>query len=716
MNRFSWMRIRRRVAALFLIATACMFFLALRLAYLQVVQADHLKSLALEQRLRPVPLLAERGKIYDRNMNVLAASMSFEAAYAVPIEVDDPHGTAEQLAPVLGVDVDWLVERLQRRRAVEWLKLRLTPDQADAVRRLGLPGIGVQERPLRFYPNNELAAAVIGFAGIDNQGLEGVEAYYDRFLKGEDGMVVRERDAAGRAIPGGIERRIEPTDGFDLVLTIDKYIQYIAERELERGVLEADADWGVFVGVNPKTGEVLAMANYPSFNPNEYAQYPPETWRNRAVVGYYEPGSTFKIITAAAALETGVATLDSVFVDPVTLEIGGGRVSCWRPGGHGRQTFVEAMQNSCNPIFSILAEKMTASRFHKYVTAFGFGSRTGIDFPGESPGAVPGPDARLLTWANVGFGQGVGTTALQMVMAVSAVANGGELLRPYLVKRVLDAEGRVIEERGPEVVRRVISQKTAEDLRQVLRSVVENGSGRQAEIPGYAVAGKTGTAQIASPTGGYLSGPKSNMASFVAFAPVEDPVFAGIVMLYKVGREPSYGGLWAAPVFGRIAAQVLDYLGVPRREVAPEENDSLVRVPNVINLDLGDAEEILLAHGLRVVVEGELAHHVDGHDHDPFSALHGHFILDQTPPPGTRVAPGTRVVLTLYEEAQRGFERVVVPNLLGRSMKDAATHLAVLGLRIEIEGTGFAVAQDPLPGVEVTEGSIVSVRFAPPGN
>lgn len=709
------MLIRRRIAALFLIASACMVLLSLRLVYLQIVQSDRLRTLALEQRLRPVPLLAERGKIYDRNMNILAASMSFEAAYAVPIEVENPRETAIQLAPVLDVDVEWLTERLSRNRALEWLKLRLTPEQADAVRRLGLPGIGVQERPLRFYPNNELAAAVIGFAGIDNQGLEGLESYYERFLKGENGMVVRERDAAGRAIPGGIERRIEPTDGFDLVLTIDKFIQYVAERELERGVLEADADWGIFVGVNPKTGEVLAMANYPSFNPNEYANYPSETWRNKAVVGYYEPGSTFKVVTASAALESGVATLDSVYVDPVTLEIGGGRVSCWRAGGHGRQTFVEAMQNSCNPIFSILAEAMTGARFHKYLTAFGFGSQTGIDFPGESPGQVPRSDARLLTWANVGFGQGIGTTALQMVMAASAIANGGELMRPYLVKQVLDAEGNVVEERGPEVVRRVISPKTAEDLRNILRSVVMNGSGRQAEIPGYAVAGKTGTAQIAGPSGGYLRGPKSNMASFLAFAPADDPVFVGIVMLYKVGREPSYGGLWAAPVFGRIAGQVLEYLGVPRREIEKAESDSQVRVPNVMNLDLGDAEEVLLAHQLEVIVEGDPSHPIHHHNDQPLSALHGHFVLDQTPPPGARVAPGTRVVLTLYEEAERSLERVAVPNLLGRSMKDAATHLAVLGLRIEIEGTGFAIAQEPEPGTEVTEGSIVAVRFAPPG-
>lgn len=697
MKRFSSMLIRRRVAALFIIAATCLAMLGLRLGYLQIAQADYLASLALDQRLRPVPLLAERGTIYDRNGNVLAASMSFEAVYAVPVEVKDPEETARQLAPLLGLDEAWLVDRLSRRQAVVWLKLRLTPAEANEVRRLNLPGIGVQERPLRYYPNGELAASVLGFAGIDNQGLEGLERFYDRYLKGHNGMIVQERDAAGRRIPGGIERRIEPTHGFDLVLTIDKVIQYIAERELERGVLEADADWGVFVGVNPKTGEILAMANYPTFDPNDYASYPPHLWRNNAVVGYYEPGSTFKMVTAAAALESGIARLDDVFVDPVTLNIAGGRVSCWRPGGHGRQTFVEALENSCNPVFAILADKMGGAEFHKFVKAFGFGTQLGIDFPGEEDGYVPPPNARPLRWANVGFGQGIGTTALQMVMAASAIANGGELMRPYLVKEVRSPSGEVIERRTPQVLGRPISPQTAAEMRASLRSVVENGSGRQADIPGYRVAGKTGTAQIAGPNG-YLTGPKSNMAAFLAFAPADDPVFAGIVMLYKVGREPSYGGIWAAPVFGRIAEEVLEYLGVVREQPQPESaGDGLVRVPNVINLERRDAEEILMVHGLRVETEG-----TEG------------YVLDQTPPSGARVKPGTRVVLTLYETHTHRGEEVEVPDLRGRSIRDAATLLAQRGLLIEIEGTGYAVSQQPPAGAVAREGDTVRVRFAPP--
>lgn len=696
MNRFSWMLARRRIAALFLIASVGLVLLGARLAYLQIVQANRLTALALEQRLRPVPLLAQRGVIFDRNMEVLAASMSFEAVYATPIEVEDPARTARVLSEYLDRDSSWLEARLTRNQAIVWLDLRLSPDTADAIRALDLPGIGIQERPLRYYPNGELAAAVLGFAGIDNQGLEGIERHYESVLKGQDGMIVRERDAAGRTIPGGIERRIEPMDGFDIVLTIDKVIQYVAERELERGVLEADADWGVFVAMDPRTGEVLAMANYPSFDPNQYADYGSDLWRNKALTGFYEPGSTFKIFTAATALETGVATPESEFVDPVTLQIGGGRVSCWRAGGHGHQTFVEAVENSCNPVFAMLAEGIGGEAFHRYITGFGFGQRTGLDFPGEALGLVPPSSSRLLTWANVGFGQGISATAIQMVTAAAAIANGGQIMRPYIVDKVLDKGGNVIKETKPEALRRPISRATAEEMRSILRSVVENGSGRQADIPGYRVAGKTGTAQIPSPTGGYLQGYKRNMASFLAFAPADDPRLVGIIMLYRVGQEPAYGGVWAAPVLGRIFEQALEHLGVPRAQAEVDLNP-LTKVPNVTNLDRADAEEVLLAHGLQVVAEGAYG-----------------YVVDQTPPPGARVDPGTRVVLSFYEVDHGEEEHTVVPDIIGRSMKDAATILSQAGLAIEIVGSGYAVASEPVKGSGAHKGERVRVWFEPP--
>lgn len=698
MQHFSNVTVRRRIAIVFLGATVILIALMVRLTYLQVVRADHFTSLALNQRLRPVPLLAERGVIYDRGGNVLAASMSFEAAYVVPIEVVDAPFAARQLAPILSQTPETIEKKLTARKALEWLALRLTPDEADAIRRLDLPGVGVQERPLRYYPNGSLAAQLLGFAGIDNQGLEGIERHFEKYLKGQDGMIVQERDAAGRSIPGGIERRIHPTDGFDVVLTVDKVIQYVAEREIERGVLEADADWGLFIGVHPQTGEVLAVAHYPSFDPNEYGAYPPERWRNRAIADFFEPGSTFKVMTTAAALDAGVVTPDSTYVDPVTLNIGGGRVSCWRHGGHGRQNLVEALENSCNPIFSMIAEDLTGPRFHQYIDAFGFGDLTGIDFPGESPGTIPAANARLLTWANVGFGQGIGASALQMVMAVSSIANGGQLLQPYVVKEVKNGEGDTILTSSKKVLGRPISANTSAEMRNMMRSVVERGSGTLAEVPGYPTAGKTGTAQIAGP-GGYLQGRKSNMAAFLAFAPYDDPQFAGIVMLYKVGQEPSYGGIWAAPVFGRIASEALEAMGIPRRDLEGAPDDGTVTVPNVRNLGIDDAKELLFVHGLEIAAEG----------------VYG-IVIEQTPPPGAKVAPGTNVRLTFYDEVTGtgGLHRVNVPDVFGRSMRDAAMQLSRAGLRIEIEGTGYAIRQEPKAGAEIYEGEAVKVFFSPP--
>ena len=305
---------------------------------------------------------------------------------------------------------------------------------------------------------------------------------------------------------------------------------------------------GIFVAVDPKTGDILAMATYPSFDPNHFSDYPPELWKNRAVTDQFEPGSTFKVITGSVALEVGAATLASTYVDPVRLERWGGVVNCWRAGGHGEQTFVEALENSCNPVFAVMsADEIGPARFYEYIRAFGFGGRLGIDFPGEGTGLVPRPTPNpSLQWANVGFGQGIAVTPLQMAMAVAAIANGGTLYKPRLVKEIRTKDGDIVEARAPEIIRQVLSRQTAQEFISAMRSVVANGSGTRADVPGYRVAGKTGTAQIPE-HGRYID---LNMATFVGFAPADDPAIVGVVMLYKVHAQPSWGGTWAAPVFG----------------------------------------------------------------------------------------------------------------------------------------------------------------------
>lgn len=703
------MAIRKRVAILLVGVVAAFLCLSVRLAYLQIARNAHLLDLALDQRLRPIPILPHRGAFYDRNMNPLAISVSSQSAYAIPVEVRDPRQTALKLSPILDEPFEDLLERLSRRQAMVWLKVKLDPLTARRLRELALPGVGVVERPARFYPHGRLAAQVLGFVGIDNQGLEGLEAFYDTRVRGAAGMIVRERDAQGRVIPGGIERRIPPTDGEDLVLTIDQVIQYIGERELEKAVLETQSELGLFVAVQPKTGEILAMAAYPTFDPNQYADFAPALWRNRVVADQFEPGSTFKIVTGASALEAGVTRLDEVFNAPGVLHRWGGAVHDWLPGGHGTVTFVQATEGSVNPIFAILgADRLGPEQFYKYASAFGFGEPLGVDLPGEAGGNLPKPGevkyGEQLRWANIGFGQGVAVTPLQLVMAAATIANRGVLMRPHLVREVRDAENRVVERVAAQASRQVLSEKTAVEFARVMRSVVVNGSGKRADVRGFRVAGKTGTAQIPGPTGGYLA--NKNMASFVGFAPVDDPEIAAVVMLYKVGVYPAWGGLWAAPLFGAVIGPALEHLGVERQtdpdgEAGSEGGESakaMIRVPDVRQMERDQAAALLSQQGLVVADEGM-----------------GDRIFDQTPKPGAVLPAGATVLLIHYESERapgRG-EAVAVPNLTGRSLRDAADLLAEIGLRIRIEGTGFAAWQAPAPGTRVPPNTPVRVRFAP---
>lgn len=689
------LHVQKRIAVLFIASLAASVLLGGRLLYLQVLRAESFMGLALSQRLSPVPLLPHRGTIVDRNGEALAVSISSEAAYAVPVEIADREETAREVAALLDLDVDYVRRQISRSQRTVWLKRQLSADEARSLRQARLPGIYVVEGPERFYPHGRLAAQVIGFSGIDNQGLEGLEVHYDGYLRGQQGMILQERDAAGRAIPGGIERRVAPQNGHTVVLNIDHVIQHIAERELERAVLESQAEFGLFFAVDPRNGEVLASAVYPSYDLNYWTEYDPQLWKNRTVTDNFEPGSTFKVVTGATALEIGAATLESTYVDPVVLTRYAAPIRCWRPGGHGRQTFVEATENSCNPIFAMIAaDDIGPDRFHRYISALGFGRPTGIDFPGEAQGSVPSSRAQLLTWANIGFGQGISVTPVQLTMAVAAIANGGTLYRPQLVREILSPEGELIKRFQPEAVRRVFSERTTEEYRQIMRSVVQHGSGTHSDVPGYRVAGKTGTAQIAE-GGRYID---LNMASFVGFAPADDPRIAGVIMLYKLHVQPSWGGLWAAPPFGRIVEQALEYMGVPRAfEETEDPGTEFITVPNVRNFDRESAANTLAVRGLRYAFDGA-----------------GTYVMDQTPSAGAVVAAGTTVIIHFYEEdGDDAPKQVNVPSVLGRSMRDAAALLHRSGLRIQIEGSGFAVAQEPRPGERTAEGSTVAVRFEP---
>ena len=687
--------VQRRIAVLFLLAALAVFVLGGRLVYLQLLKGDAYRALALDQRLRPVPVLAQRGQIVDRHGSPLAVSIASDAVYAVPIEVQDVDGTAQALARLLDMDPAEISQLLTRRVASVWIARKLTPEQAQAVRRARLPGIYLVERPQRYYPHGQLAAHVLGIAGIDNQGLEGIELAYDEVLRGVPGRDLAERDAGGRVIPHGERVYHAPEPGKNVVLAIDQVIQYIAERELAAAVERTMSDFGMFVAMKPDTGEVLALAVHPSFDPNNYNGYPAENRRNRIVTDQFEPGSIFKIVTATAALDQGVVTPRDTFFDSGSVEIGGGIVRSWRPGGHGSLTFAEAVYVSSNPVFALVgAERLGPENFYRYIRAYGFGQRTGIDFPGEASGFVAAPGqikhGELLRWANVGFGQGIAVTPIQMVSAAAAIANNGLLMRPRLVREIREPDGTVARAFQPEAVRQVISPETAATFLDIMRGVVTEGSGAPAEIPGYPVAGKTGTAQIAE---GGRYGDKA-MASFLGIVPYDRPQLVGLVMLYNLKVYPRWGGTNAAPVFKAIAEPVLEYLGVPRRyEPDHKPQDALVTVPNLRMREAAEAVEELRQAGLLSRVEGS-----------------GQYVMDQTPKPGSRVPAGSTVILHLISEPRPG-QPVPVPDVRGMGMRDAMATLAGMGFEIQPVGSGVAVSQDPAPGSQALYGSKVRVRF-----
>ncbi|NLJ86462.1 MAG: PASTA domain-containing protein [Firmicutes bacterium] len=704
MAKLTAMEVRKRIALVFLGVMFCIAVLLVRLAYLQIIQNNWYQEKALSQRMRPVPVDAKRGVVYDRNLQKLAISVSAEAVYAVPAEVRDPRATAEALAPILEETAASLEEKLVKKQSTVWLARKLDTQTARAVRALNLPGIGLVERPQRYYPHGKLAAQVLGIAGIDNQGLEGLEFFYDEYLRGTPGRVVAETDATGRQIPAGVRRFIPPEDGANLILTLDHVIQYAAERELARAVEETGSEKGVFMAMDPKTGGILALAICPSYDPNDYQAYPAQHRRNIAVADIYEPGSTFKIVTASAALDEGVVSPSTRFYDPGYIKIGGVTINCWRAGGHGSQSFLEAVENSCNPVFAELgAQGLGGERFYKYIRNYGFGEPTGIDFPGEAKGLVPVPGkvqwGEVARWANVGFGQGIGITPLQLLSATATIANNGVRVTPHFMKEIRDGNGRIIEEFvGTET--RVIKEETARVFSQILRSVVVNGSGSRAEIPGYRVAGKTGTAQV--PEGGRYT--DRRISSFAGFAPVDDPRIAAVVVLYHP-KGQTYGGVIAAPVFSAVVEDALQTMGVPRRrEQEPKSSASLfqiqdVVIPNVLNYPRDEAESILHKSGLKYQFHGD-----------------GSIVFEQVPAPGTKVPLGTIIQLMSHDEVvyTPGDESITVPSVVGLSMREVASKLAYAGLRLQIYGSGIATRQDPAPGAKVAAESVIRVYFESP--
>ncbi len=624
MASFSEFRIQRRVLFLLLTILIGAVFLLGRLAYVQLWRNDFFQSKAVEQRLQKIPIEGPRGAIYDRNGIPLAISVSSNTVYAIPVEVEDVAATAQQLASILGLEEQYLRERLSKRSSVEWLQKKISDAQARKIIALDLSGVGVVPTSSRIYPYGSIAPQVLGFVGIDNQGLEGLELYYDRYLRGKPGAAVFERDAHGRALEEGVRGYLPGDKGDDLVLTLDFFVQRMAEEEVRRATSETGSRLGLIVITEPRTGEILANAIYPTFEIDNFSDYPVENRRNVAVTDTYEPGSTFKAVTAAIALNEGVASLRSGFFDPGYIRVSGWTIRCWNRGGHGSQSFAETMQNSCNPYYCKLAIDLGDQRFYDGLTSFNLGYKMGVDFPGERAGTLRAPSANLplVTWANIGFGQGLTVTPLHLIAGFGAIANDGIFSVPHYVQEIVTEEGSF----PPDIPgqRQIIGQEAANTTAYVLRTAISEGTGKHAEIPGYQVAGKTGTAQLVEH--GRYSHSKM-VTSFAAFAPYDDPEVAVLLVLWEP-QGAFYGGVIATPVFARLGAKVLPYLDVKRREEEVKDGLRLTAVPDAGGLSPADAEALLRRFGFKVGVVGD-----------------GTRIIGQVPAPGAKVEEGTLVYI-----------------------------------------------------------------------
>ncbi len=718
---------KKRIVWLLLIVLIIMGGLILRSFYIQVFMAGWLKEAAEQQRFRALPIVPRRGTIYDRTGHELATSIDGECIYGLPAEVgmeitDQQSGlvtdlkdvsTLKKISGIVGgvlvMDPVQIEQVLSKRASFVWIKRRASFEEVDKLRkamswseqgkRFEIHGIEIGQRARRFYPQTFLGSQVIGIAGIDNQGLEGLEKHYDRYLAGVPGSDQAEFDTSGHYIPQGERRYLAPVDGDSLYLTIDQNIQYIVERELEKAVHDTRSKRGMGIIVDPRTGEVLAVASYPRFDPNEYPKYISEHRRNPIITDMYEPGSTFKVFTAAAALEEGKVSLDSEFFDPGFIVVDDRRIKCWKAGGHGSQTFTEAVENSCNPVFATLAMRLGKDTLYKYIKGFGFGNITGIDFPGESPGRLqPLNQVKNVEVANIGFGQGVAVTPIQMVMGVASIANGGSLLRPYLVKKIVSPGGKVIIENKRQVVREVISKETAGIMRDLMRSVVTNGSGVRAYLDGYRVAGKTGTAQkVVQGRKGY----SQLIASFIGFAPADDPQLVGMVILDEPNCPVKYGGVIAAPVVGGIFRDSLRYLGVKpvfEPQALEKLNAEEVLVPNLLNRPIAEALAILQKSRVNYRLIGK-----------------GSYVYDQVPKPGVKIKRQAKVLIYFdpEEKYQSGKVKMLLPNLRGLSAVKVEQMLSELGLKLKALGSGVAVEQQPPAGTVVESGSIIEVLFKP---
>lgn len=636
LRRVSHVTVRKRLAFVLLAGFFVFLVLIFRLGFIQFALSDMLTERAKNSWNREIPFEPKRGEIVDRNGVALATNMSAPTVYVVPRQIKNPADTAEKLANVLNANVQDVYQQITKKSSMERLKSgrKITNEKAKEVENLNLPGVYIAEDSKRYYPFGDYLSHVLGFTGIDNQGLTGLELSYDKELSGAKGSVQFYSTAKGERMKNMPDDFQEPVNGYNLVLTIDSQIQTIMERELDNAEAKYNPDGLLAIAMNPNNGEILGMASRPNFDPSDFQNVAPEIYnRNIPIWSTYEPGSTFKIITLAAALEEGKVNLEKDrFYDSGHVEVGGTQLHCWKRGGHGSQTFLEVVQNSCNPGFIEMGQRLGKDTLFKYIHNFGFGQKTGIDLEGEGTGILfPLDKVGPVELATTAFGQGVSVTPIQQVAAVSAAINGGTLYQPYVAKQLVDSQtNEVVMKKSPVAKRKVISEKTSEQIRYALESVVAQGSGKKAFIEGYRVGGKTGTAQKAQ-GGRYLE--NNYILSFIGFAPADDPQIVVYVAVDNPKNAIQFGGQVAAPIVGNIIEDSMRVLGVEQRKNQLEKkvtwlDTPMIEVPNLVGLEKNKIVNQLF--NLKLDISGE-----------------GEKIVKQAPEPGTKVEEGSTIRIYL---------------------------------------------------------------------
>ncbi|HMK77884.1 MAG TPA: penicillin-binding transpeptidase domain-containing protein [Thermodesulfobacteriota bacterium] len=647
----NWFKVR--IVFLSCLLFVCFVFVMGRMFQLQVLKKEQLYKLAAQQQHVQIPLVPKRGTVYDSNGDELAVSIEVESVYVDARKVVDVEKTARELASILQIDREELKQRLKTHRPFEWVQRKISSKEAERIKALQLPGVSFLNENRRFYPNSQLAAHLIGFVGLDSKGLEGIEFQYDALLNGENRVWTAARDALGRQIAMG-NVPFEKEDHYrNIVLTVDKAVQHIAETELDRGVERWGAKGGMVIAMDPSTGKILAMASYPTFNPNQFIQYRSKSWRNEAISDVFEPGSLFKVFLAAAALEEQVVRpSDSFFCENGSYTVYDRTIH--DTSKHGWLTFQQILKFSSNIGASKVGEKMGRERFYRYIAAFGFGEKTQINLPGEGKGIVHHPRYwPPVALDTISFGQGISVTGIQLVTALSAIANGGFLMRPYVVEKTLNEKGEVVQSFQPETIRKVISGATAEKVTALLKTTTEKGGTGEGAVPaGYDVAGKTGTAQkVDSLLGGYSE--TRYTSSFMGFAPSGEPKLALLVVIDEP-QGGNYGGVVAAPIFKAIMEKVLPYLHVVPRGTMIVKNE----------LNAAPRKEMSEAQPL----------------------------IDEI-------------------KVGKGAETVVMPDLKGLSMRNALSRIEGRGLIIKVSGNGKVVEQTPRPGTVIEKGDICFLKF-----